>query len=651
MTGSTEELDRLESWKQIAAHLNKSERTVRRWHELEGLPVHKHQHRQRGSVWAYRSELDQWLADRTIRPEEPSLLPRRKWPIGIGVLAALAAIGGILVTRPQSGIRSAERALPLTALPGAEYGASFSPDGNRVVFYWGKVDQVQSGLYVKEVDKEVPTPLVLSPVKPKVFFYSPAWSPDGATIAFLERTATDGTWLCAIAANGGVHHRLRQIAQPPDLFIANNQHVSWSRDSQSVIVPIARGNERGIYRISLATGEAVVIAKAESAYAPALSPDGRSLVWLRRKGLPIAYEEVVLTRLQDDGAAHGDPILLYKGDFLFSGIAWAASNKSLVVCSSETMLWGPFFPRLYQLPAVAGAGMTELGGNACNTVTVSAKGMMAYGSTMNSRSNLMRTSLQAPATPGDLVPSSRYDSYPGFSPDGGRIAFYSNRSGMPEIWVVNSDGSGLRRVTENSKVHSGPSWSPGGNEIVYASGRSLLISTLSGEKVTRIDVDGPPVQHPVWSADGNTVYFTAGNYLYQTARDGRGPRVIREFADVLMLAEGPDGKHLYYSRPGQPFALLRMHTSGGQEEVVEEGMGFPCFAITAQALYLVRRDMALYALPHSGGQARKITSVPPFDSGGHSTWETRFTVSPDDSTLVWVRVAPQEIDLEMRKLP
>ena len=80
-------------------------------------------------------------------------------------------------------------------------------------------------------------------------------------------------------------------------------------------------------------------------------------------------------------------------------------------------------------------------------------------------------------------------------------------------------------------------------------------------------------------------------------------------------------------------------------------MGFPCFAITAQALYTVRRDMALYALPHSGGQARKIISVPPFDSGGHLTWETRFTVSPDDSTLVWVRVAPQEIDLEMRKLP
>lgn len=45
-----QETERLDSWKQIAAYLNKSERTVRRWHEVEGLPVHKHQHQQRGSV-------------------------------------------------------------------------------------------------------------------------------------------------------------------------------------------------------------------------------------------------------------------------------------------------------------------------------------------------------------------------------------------------------------------------------------------------------------------------------------------------------------------------------------------------------------------------------------------------------------------------
>ncbi len=61
-----EETQRLDSWKQIAAYLNKSERTVRRWHEVEGLPVHKHQHQQRGTVWAFAPEVDAWLEQRRI---------------------------------------------------------------------------------------------------------------------------------------------------------------------------------------------------------------------------------------------------------------------------------------------------------------------------------------------------------------------------------------------------------------------------------------------------------------------------------------------------------------------------------------------------------------------------------------------------------
>src|SRR5678815_2569075 len=68
-----EETDRLDSWKQIAAYLNKSERTVRRWHETEGLPVHRHLHQQKGSVWAYSDELQEWLARRTILPESQEL--------------------------------------------------------------------------------------------------------------------------------------------------------------------------------------------------------------------------------------------------------------------------------------------------------------------------------------------------------------------------------------------------------------------------------------------------------------------------------------------------------------------------------------------------------------------------------------------------
>ena len=52
--------DRLDSWKEIAAYLNRGVRTVRRWEQEEGLPVHRQLHRTLGSVYAYRSEIDAW---------------------------------------------------------------------------------------------------------------------------------------------------------------------------------------------------------------------------------------------------------------------------------------------------------------------------------------------------------------------------------------------------------------------------------------------------------------------------------------------------------------------------------------------------------------------------------------------------------------
>jgi len=52
--------DRLDSWKEIARYLNRSVRTVRRWERQEGLPVRRHMHRSLASVFAVRSEIDDW---------------------------------------------------------------------------------------------------------------------------------------------------------------------------------------------------------------------------------------------------------------------------------------------------------------------------------------------------------------------------------------------------------------------------------------------------------------------------------------------------------------------------------------------------------------------------------------------------------------
>lgn len=61
--------DRLNSWKEIAAHLKCSERTVRRWEE-EGLPVHRHSHKSKAAIYAYKAEIDAWWRNGNERLEQ-----------------------------------------------------------------------------------------------------------------------------------------------------------------------------------------------------------------------------------------------------------------------------------------------------------------------------------------------------------------------------------------------------------------------------------------------------------------------------------------------------------------------------------------------------------------------------------------------------
>jgi TolB-like protein/Flp pilus assembly protein TadD len=55
--------DRLDSWKEIAAHLKREVRTVQRWEKHEGLPIHRKRHDSLSSIYAFKSELDAWWRD------------------------------------------------------------------------------------------------------------------------------------------------------------------------------------------------------------------------------------------------------------------------------------------------------------------------------------------------------------------------------------------------------------------------------------------------------------------------------------------------------------------------------------------------------------------------------------------------------------
>jgi len=62
--------ERIDSWKEIATYLGRNERTVVRWEKERGLPVHRIPGGQRRGVFAYRQELDAWLAGADLSEEE-----------------------------------------------------------------------------------------------------------------------------------------------------------------------------------------------------------------------------------------------------------------------------------------------------------------------------------------------------------------------------------------------------------------------------------------------------------------------------------------------------------------------------------------------------------------------------------------------------
>ena len=72
---------RLDSWKEIANYVKRDITTVQRWEKREGMPVHRHLHDKRGSVYAYSSELDAWFESRRLHLEEEESESRTATPI------------------------------------------------------------------------------------------------------------------------------------------------------------------------------------------------------------------------------------------------------------------------------------------------------------------------------------------------------------------------------------------------------------------------------------------------------------------------------------------------------------------------------------------------------------------------------------------
>jgi len=160
-----------------------------------------------------------------------------------------------------------------------------------------------------------------------------------------------------------------------------------------------------------------------------------------------------------------------------------------------------------------------------------------------------------------LISFPRYrgsNSSPAFSPDGSQIAFMSSQNGDPEIYVADSGGGNLHRITFAAGVSTSPAWNPKtGKQIAFVSDRGgdpvLYLANSDGSNVEKLDLpDMGYSVDPSWSPNGQLLAFCwrrpSGNFdLYVMDVVSRQlVELTRDAGRNERPSWAPDGRHIVF---------------------------------------------------------------------------------------------------------
>jgi len=146
-----------------------------------------------------------------------------------------------------------------------------------------------------------------------------------------------------------------------------------------------------------------------------------------------------------------------------------------------------------------------------------------------------------------------YEIEPAWSPDWKRIAFVSRRDGKFHVYVMNVDGTGVRRLTASAKDDHNPAWSPDGTRIAFGREGAMFEVPAAGGRARRIGRGFGGADDPAWSPDGKRIAYdyrlpgSQAREVYVMDADGSHIRQLTKLgATSAAPAWSPDGKRIAF---------------------------------------------------------------------------------------------------------
>jgi len=513
---------------------------------------------------------------------------------------------------------------------------------NRWHLGWNGERQETYQIYVKLIGSGRPLRLTTEAASD----ISPAWSPDGTSIAFVRRDANKSK-IMVIPALGGSEREL--MVQEQTVVPANYYPIrlSWSADGRWLLVSgIDYGTKSGsLWLVSSDGGE-----KRQLTHPPegnvgdfegAFSPDSRSVAFVRYTAMQAG--DIYELSLTGNFTAKGEARRLTKDNRNLGGVAWTLDGRELIFSSDRggtRALW-----RL-SISGSAEPIRLSVGENGYSPAISRQGNRLVYSQTI-SDSNVWRlnlTDLREPPT--ELVASTRLETSAQYSPDGKKIAFESNRAGNQEVWMCDADGTNAVQLVTIGRSGS-PRWSPDSQRIVFDSNvdGNWQIYTVSahGGRPERMTKSSASDVRPSWSQDGKWLYFasnrTGGVKSWQIWKvpSGGGAAVQVTKNGGYGPFESKDGKTLYYLKSdASPSALMKVAAEGGEESpiIVQAGGSF----VQARDGIYYYGQRSLEYLDFSTGKSKAIMPV-------ERRMGLGLSLTPDERYLLFSRVDQGGSDL------